>query len=121
MLRYKEAVRKIRRDEKTSKVDVNSIKKYKSDSPSHEVNTESAASLCDLLLIYRSILSTRLPTEMTNGMTTFIYALDFSNATTEDMENAVVRFIRILHLRNKECVNDWHIFRTIYTAMKPLS
>lgn len=82
---------KLLQHERISKVDVNSIKKYTTEI-SHETGAERLASYIDFLKSYQSILSKRLPSEIANGMTNLMYAITFANASTEHVENAVVKW-----------------------------
>lgn len=77
--------------QKLSKVDANSIKKYAAER-SFDVNAQRNASHIDSLKIYQSILSKRLPSGIANGMTNLMFVTMIANATTEHVENAVVKW-----------------------------
>lgn len=84
-------LKNILRDDKISKIDVNSIRKYTLAHSNAYLNAEHHASQIDFLKLYQSILSKRLTPEIANGMINLIYAVSFPNATTENRENAVVK------------------------------
>lgn len=69
---------------------MNSIKKYVADNL-HGMSAESAATYLDFQQIFQLILSKRLQSETANGMTNLMYAIGNPNATTEHIENAVVK------------------------------
>lgn len=70
---------------------MDSIKKYKIDHPNEfELRPEDKLQYIDAVLTYHSALSMRVPSEIANGMMNLFYAILYSNATTGDMENAVV-------------------------------
>lgn len=51
---------------------------------------ENLASYTDYMETYQSILAKHLSLEIANGMTNLLYAVSHPNATTEEIENAVV-------------------------------
>lgn len=81
----------ILKDETISKIDVNSIKKFKADLRIGEFGRERAAFYFDGLKTYQSIWSKRVPLESVNGLMQLLYAITYPNATTNDMETAVVK------------------------------
>lgn len=83
-----DSIKQIKRKQNISKVDVNSIKRFKASS---KYDAEEEAQYLDDLKIYHFTLSKRLSSGIANGMANLAYALVNVNATTEHMENAVVK------------------------------
>lgn len=74
-----------------TKFDVNVIKLISAEA-SREMNKGEEALIMDLLKIIQSILSKRLPPAIGNGMVNLMYVVAYPNATTEHIENAVVKY-----------------------------
>lgn len=84
-------LKNISEHENISKIDANSIKIYNT----AEFSAKDNASYFDSMKAFQSILLKRLPTETTNRMTNLYYAVTYPNATTEEMEDAVVKYAYI--------------------------
>lgn len=75
---------------KISKIDANSIKKFKSENELLSRNPEKLAAWICYLQTYQSIFTKYLSLEIANGMTNLMYATTHPNATAEEIENALV-------------------------------
>lgn len=72
---------------------MDSIKQFRDDRlEMFSANSEFMADIVDELLYCHSMFSKQLPPEIANGMTNLLYVTVHPKATTEDMENAVVKY-----------------------------
>lgn len=78
--------------ENVSKIDLNIIKKFKAEHV-RETSAEQAAVYIDSMKVYQLIFSKRLASEITNGWLNLLHAISHPNATTDQMENALVKFL----------------------------
>lgn len=86
-------LKRVREHGNVSKIDANSITSYvASIFGDDEVSVEDTKSYIEEMKIYHSILSKQVPSETATGMMNLVYVLHCVNATTEDVENAVVKF-----------------------------
>lgn len=82
---------KLKPNEKHSKIDVDRVKNYYSeDSHFKPENAVKRAIQIDKLKILQSVLSKDLPPERYNGLINLSYVFVYPNATTEEIESALV-------------------------------
>lgn len=72
----------------TAKIDANRMKKFKTN---HADMFIGMGLYIDQMKMFQSILFKRLPPAIANGMINLVGATSYQNATSEDMENAVVK------------------------------
>lgn len=89
-------LRDILRIEKVSKIDANVIRKSMTEH-FDGMSAEKEAEFIESMKVFQLIFSKRLPSEIVNGMMNLVYTTSHPNATSEDIENAVVEFNCILH------------------------
>lgn len=70
-----------------SKIDVNDVKDRYAE---HSYNVTEMAIKLDNLKILRSIFSENLPQEISNGLINLDYVMLYPNATSEEIESALV-------------------------------
>lgn len=79
--------------------------KFKSETEHHKAianSADEAAGLIDRLKILQAVWSKHLSPERYNGIIDLLYVTFYPNATTNEIENALVKYIKIQNFINKD-------------------
>lgn len=76
---------------KNGKIDATKVKEYYKTGAHFTRPSGEIAMVIDELKILKSVLSKQMPSEQYNGMLNLLYILAYPNATTEEIQSALVK------------------------------